>query len=284
MANLQEQLLELWGEKQLHFGFSLMDGQMSWHYQGDMEFNVASSYKVFILGELLRRLEEGKLSMFEKFTLTDKVRIFDSSYTENLANGAELSILELANAMMGYSDNTATEMLQQYLGSENIISLLRSLGITKSRFPERLKELHDIVVAEESLENEIAMSLFKGQFGIVSTPNELVKFYQLLWNKSVIHKGETLQHMKDILSIEDDRQCVVWPEGVKCFRKSGNIELDHYYGFSLAGVIQKEEAFIPFALCLNFGEGEEVHDMLMLFKRSFSLIKDYILTTIGDKT
>ncbi|MHC0037769.1 serine hydrolase [Pseudoneobacillus sp. C159] len=281
MVNLQDRLLELWGDQKEHFGFSLLEGQRSWHYQGEKEFNVASSYKVFILGDLLRKFELGMLSFTDKLPLTDEARIFDSSYTENIPNGTELSILELANAMMGYSDNTATELLQEYLGSEEILSFLRSLGLAKTRFPGKLKELNDLVIGMETLEPEMALSLFNGELGLVSTPDELAKFYQHLWEKSIIHKDETVKYMKEILSIEDNHQSVIWPEGVKCYRKSGNIELDHYYGFSLAGVIQKEESFIPFALCLNFESDEELHDMLALFKKSFRLIKEHILTSIG---
>jgi hypothetical protein len=285
MVQLLNQFQELLGDKKEYFSFCLLDNGSMTHYQKDKEFNVASSYKVYILGELLRQYDEGKLSLEETLTLTEDVRIFDSSYTENMENGIALTIHELANAMMGYSDNTATEMLQSHLGIDNIRSLLRQKEIFQTRFPDKLKSLMDITSNITSIDSYLASTLYRGELGIISTANDLARFYQLLWSKSIFSKSESLKKMKEILSIEDRQQNIPWPEGVSCYRKSGNIDLEHYYGFSLAGIFQKEEAYIPFALCLNCSHEENINDMLYLFKKSFGLMKEHILTNLelGNK-
>jgi hypothetical protein len=267
MVPLLDQLQELWGDKQEYFSFCLLDHDSVTHYQKDKQFNVASSYKVFVLGELLRQYEEGQLSLVKPLTITDNDRIFDSSYTESMANGTELMVLELAKAMMGYSDNTATGMLQGYLKTENIMSLLLANGISNTRFPHKLRSLMDYTSNINSIDLEKASTIYKGELGIISTSYNLAKFYQLLWSKSIIHKSETWPIMKEILSIEDKLQKIQWPKGVSCFRKSGNIDLDFFYGLSLAGIIEKEEDYVPFALCLNFNNEEQVDEMLILLRK-----------------
>jgi hypothetical protein len=281
MVQLLDQLQELWGDKKEYFSFCLFHNNEIIHYQKDKEFNVASSYKVYILGELLRQYDEGKLSFEQTLTLTKDVRIFDSSYTENMENGKALTIHELANAMMGYSDNTATEMLQSHLGIDNIRSLLHQNEICQTRFPDKLKSLMDITSNKTYIDSDLASILYKGELGIISTANDLARFYQLLWSKSLFSRSETLKKMKEILSNEDKQQIIQWPEGVSCYRKSGNIDLEHYYGFSLAGILQKEEAYTPFALCLNCNYEENINEMLALFKKSFGLMKECFLTKLG---
>lgn len=276
---LVNNLLDLWDKDLSNFGFIVLNSknQSSFDFQKDKDFNIASSYKVFVLGELLRRYEMGQLSLEEQLFLSPETRIFDSTYTETISDGTSLSILELARAMIRNSDNTATELLQSKAGAANIRSFLHNEKMENTRFPESLKPLMDIFTSHDSLDQGLASRLFKGDLGIVSSPGNLAGYYHKIFSKSVFKKEETFEIFKEIMTLEDTHQGTRWPEGIKCYRKSGNIDLDHYFGFSIAGVIQKEEEAFPFALCLNFSDGNQINPMLDKFKKSFGFIREYIL-------
>jgi Beta-lactamase class A len=96
------------------------------------EFEAASCLKVFILLEVLKQVNENKL------TLTDKIVYKKDDYTEgsgilrNLTPGLEFSIEDLLTLTIVLSDNIAANMLIDLVSIDSINKTIRECGLTNS--------------------------------------------------------------------------------------------------------------------------------------------------------
>jgi beta-lactamase class A len=97
---------------------------------GEEYFPMASVFKVPVFVELMARVQEGALSLEDEVRIQPTDQHLGSGMLSGLdAPGIVLSVRNLANLMMRISDNSATDILFNRLGAENINARLRSLGI-----------------------------------------------------------------------------------------------------------------------------------------------------------
>ena len=92
----------------------------------------ASKIKLLILAELMRQVSEAKLSLSQKITLTDSMRVGGDGILKVLASGHQFSLKELAKLMIVVSDNEATNILIDLLTMENINALGRNLALKET--------------------------------------------------------------------------------------------------------------------------------------------------------
>lgn len=93
-------------------------------------FPTASMIKIPILFELVRRCASGEAQLTERLTLRDADRTLGSGLLVDFDAGAALTLRDLAVLMMAISDNTATNMLIDYLGIPAINQACRGAGMT----------------------------------------------------------------------------------------------------------------------------------------------------------
>jgi len=79
-----------------------------------------STFKLYVLGELLRGVQEGKRRWDDVIELDSMRRSFPSGVTQDWPHGAPVTLHTLATQMISISDNTATDHLLLFLGRENI--------------------------------------------------------------------------------------------------------------------------------------------------------------------
>ena len=94
----------------------------------DAELAVASTFKIYVLGELARQVQAGQVTWDEKITLTDALRSMPSGDYAWVPAGQQVSVRQLAEAMMWHSDNTATDHLINRLGRENVQRAFAAYG------------------------------------------------------------------------------------------------------------------------------------------------------------
>ncbi|MBV9653364.1 MAG: serine hydrolase, partial [Acetobacteraceae bacterium] len=94
----------------------------------------ASAYKTFVLGQYLRDVESGLLSEDEQLALSDSVRNIGSPVFIGLTG--ELQARSVLDAMMGYSDNTATDMATGKVGADRVRALIAAAGLSSIRIPD----------------------------------------------------------------------------------------------------------------------------------------------------
>src|ERR1051326_8626337 len=83
-------------------------------------FPPASVIKVPILAALHGEAEAGRLSWEERVTLTEAARVPGSGVMRELHAGIELTLEDLARLMIVVSDNTATNLIIDRIGTESV--------------------------------------------------------------------------------------------------------------------------------------------------------------------
>ncbi|MBM7616125.1 serine hydrolase [Alkaliphilus hydrothermalis] len=106
---------------------------------GVMErFHAASMIKVPLLYEALRQLEMGKLNLEEKYKLQQEEKVGGCGVLQLLGEGLEVTLEDLLHLMIDISDNTATNMLLDIVGKDEVNQTLRRLGIEDTLLARKL--------------------------------------------------------------------------------------------------------------------------------------------------
>jgi hypothetical protein len=87
---------------------------------GDEQRAVASSFKLYVLGELVRQVSSGEAAWTEPLAIRDDLRSLPNGDMRLLPTGLELPIRHFAERMIAGSDNTATDHLIGRLGRPQI--------------------------------------------------------------------------------------------------------------------------------------------------------------------
>ena len=94
----------------------------------DQRLAIASTFKIYVLGELARRIQLGDVSWDEQVELTDALRSMPSGDYAFMPAGTRVTLRDLAQAMIWQSDNTATDHLIARLGRENVQRAFAAYG------------------------------------------------------------------------------------------------------------------------------------------------------------
>lgn len=103
-------------------------------YHGDRVFPTASSYKIFILAELFRKVAAGECSLSDRIVLNEEDKSIGSGLLAQFGGGLNPTLKDYATLMMIISDNTATDILFRFLGRDNIKkNVLEPLGLVHTK-------------------------------------------------------------------------------------------------------------------------------------------------------
>ena len=117
----------------------------------DIEVVAASTIKVPIFIEALRQARDGVLSLKDKYELQN--RCDGSGVLSSLHDVDKMTLRDLLTLMIIVSDNTATNILIDLVGIDNVNNTLRSLGYKKTRLQ---RKMYDWKAIEAGRDNFIA--------------------------------------------------------------------------------------------------------------------------------
>jgi beta-lactamase class A len=144
-------------------GFKDLSSGGEFYVKRGKRFLTASVFKVYLLADLYRRVNEGKFDLDATVQLEDADRSPGSGVLQYLQPGVTLRLRDLAKLMMIISDNTATDILMRVLGKSSVADTLEWLGLKNTRVAKSTKEhLCDMY----QLEDEEAWTKFLGIRGI----------------------------------------------------------------------------------------------------------------------
>ena len=142
----------------------------------DDVFAQASSIKIAVLLELYRQAQPGKLKLTDLYTVQASDLVQDSDIMNGLTPGVtKVTLRDVATMMVAVSDNSATNVLIDRVGMENVNALLDSLGLTHTRLRRKMM---DMKAASEGREN-------------ISTPHEMMTLLGDLYRGKVLNKEMT---------------------------------------------------------------------------------------------
>ena len=186
----------------------LTDGHKYLLHANDV-YPQASSIKICVLAELYRQAQQGKLKLTDLYTVNAADLVQDSDIMGGLTPGVtKITLRDLATMMVAVSDNSATNVLINRVGMENVNSLLDSLGLTHTRLRRKMM---DLKAASEGREN-------------VSTPAEMTALLEALYRGKVLNKKMTGDFFKVLSTHKDSWIPRDLPDDLKIADKPGALE------------------------------------------------------------
>ena len=108
-------------------------------HNADRKYGAASTVKIPLMVEIFRQIDRGERSLDDPYTLVDADRAAGSGVILELHTGITLTLNDLVYLMMAISDNTATNILIDYAGMDNVTATMRELGMTQSLLGRKMK-------------------------------------------------------------------------------------------------------------------------------------------------
>jgi beta-lactamase class A len=155
-----------------------LDTGETYSFNGDERVRTASTIKIAVMVEAFARVAEGKAKWSDQLVLTKAARFSGSGVLPELADGLRLTLRDSVNLMMTISDNTATNLVLDYLTTDAVNARMASLGIKQIRIMRRVGS------GGESIEGKDPNNK---RFGLgVATPREMVVLMEKLERGEVI--------------------------------------------------------------------------------------------------
>ena len=136
----------------------------------NLTFPQASAIKIAILMEVYKQAGEGKFKLTDTRRIEKKDKTAGSGVLQELGDGTvQLSIHDLCVLMILVSDNTATNLLLDLVGMENLNHTLEALGFKQTRVRRRMLDTVASWRGDENISTpaeaaRIMELLFKGEF------------------------------------------------------------------------------------------------------------------------
>ena len=173
-----------------------LDTGETYSYNGDERVRTASTIKIAIMIEAWARVAEGKAKWTDELVLTKAARYSGSGILPEMSDGLRLSLQDCVRLMMLLSDNTATNMVLDYLGTDSVNERMNSLGFKNTRLMRRVGGGGD------TREGKIADNK---RFGLgATTPHEMVDILEKLERGQIINAAAS-KEMIDLMKREQAR-------------------------------------------------------------------------------
>ena len=120
------------------------------YYRSSVQTPAASMIKVFILAAAYEDIRDGKLSLTETFTLTDKNVVAGSGVLQGMPKGTTVTVKKALDEMIIHSDNTATNLMIDRLGMDRVNRYLKEHGYKDTTLRRKMM---DFDAAKKGAEN-----------------------------------------------------------------------------------------------------------------------------------
>jgi beta-lactamase class A len=212
----------------------------------DQQYQLASVFKIPVLVTLFKRIDEGYFSLDDRILLTEKMKTYGSGLLAAMKAGLDPSINDLQLLMMAVSDNTATDILFDLVGADEIAKYMKELGLEKTVIDLDTRALilgylgldmgNRLTIQELSRvpaefwmseERRKRMAEFDGEVHDFSTPREIGIILEKLVKGEIINREvsdqiiETLKHHTGARLITR-----FLPFGINVARKGGSLGRD----------------------------------------------------------
>lgn len=162
------------------FAKNLDTGEI-YSFNGDERVRTASTIKVAVMIEAFTRVAEGHAKWTDELVLTKSARYGGSGVLPELSDGLRLTLRDCVNLMMVVSDNTATNLVLDYLTTDAVNSRMNTLGFKNTRIMRRIGGGGESKEGKEP-DNK--------RFGLgATTPHEMVQILERLDAGEIVNKA-----------------------------------------------------------------------------------------------
>lgn len=199
---------------EIGYCLKMLDSGESIAFNGDFVFPTASTIKTAIMVEAFNRIDEGTLDMKTKVQVPPLEQREPSMWAYFLRDGVELDIDGMVNLLITVSDNTATIMCRNFLGTMNINRRMESLGLPNTKILGNAPPEHPEI---RELNKKYGMGM--------TTPREMNRLMELIYRHEAASPA-ACERMERILSHQywDDAIGSSVPPRVQVASKSGALD------------------------------------------------------------
>jgi beta-lactamase class A len=169
----------------------------------------ASSIKIAVLANLYLQAQQGKLKLTEEYVVRKEDLVDGSDIMLGLTPGVtRLTLRDLATMMVAVSDNSATNVLINRVGMENVNAMLESMGLHTTRLR---RQMMDLKAASEGREN-------------ISTPREMMTLLEKIYAGKLLNKEMTADFLKILSTHKESSLLQGLPDDTVVANKPGELE------------------------------------------------------------
>src|SRR5947209_1119351 len=175
----------------------------------DEVFAQASSIKITVLANLYLQAQQGKFKVTDLYTVQSSDLVPDSDIMNGLPPGVtRVTLRDLATMMVAVSDNSATNVLIDRVGMQNVNGMLDSFGLSHTRLRRKMMDLE---AAKEGREN-------------ISTPREMMQLLDAIYHGKVLNRESTADFFKTLSTGKASFIPRELPPDLKVANKPGELE------------------------------------------------------------
>src|SRR2546427_4523324 len=176
-----------------------LDTGKDYSFNGDERVKTASTIKIAVMIEAFARVAEGRAKWTDELVLTKAARYGGSGVLPELGDGLRLTLRDCVNLMMVVSDNTATNMVLDYLTTDAVNGRMSALGFKDTRIMRRIGGGGESKEGKEP-DNK--------RFGLgATTPHEMVQILEKLEAGEIGNKSAA-KEMIDLMKREQARYAI----------------------------------------------------------------------------
>lgn len=169
----------------------------------------ASSIKIAVLADLYLQAQQVKLKLTDEYTVRREDLVPGSDIMLGLTAGVtRLTLRDLATMMVAVSDNSATNVLIDRVGTENVNAMLEGLGLHATRLRRKMM---DLKAASEGREN-------------VSTAREMMTLLETIYRGKLLNPEMTADFMKMLSTHKESSMLQGLPDDAVAANKPGELE------------------------------------------------------------
>lgn len=138
-----------------------------WSHNGDRQFRAASTMKIPLMIEIFRQIDRGERTLNDPYTLTADDKAIGSGVLLHLHDGIGITLNDIIYLMISISDNTATNILIDMAGMDEVNALMRELEMPNSTLGRKMKGRPAVAGEQENFATpddyaNVVASLFDG--------------------------------------------------------------------------------------------------------------------------
>jgi beta-lactamase class A len=177
--------------------------------RGDEVMPQASSIKIAVLANLYLQAQQGRLKLGDEYVVRKEDLVPGSDILLGLTPGVtRLTLRDLATVMIAVSDNSATNVLIDRLGFENVNQMLQQMGLHNTRLRRKMM---DLKAASEGREN-------------ISTPREMMTLLEAIYRGKLLNTQMTDDFLKVLSTHKESSILQALPDDAIAANKPGELE------------------------------------------------------------
>lgn len=174
----------------------------------DDVFEAASLVKVPIMLDIYLKVSRGELKMEDKIELIDTVKTGGAGILKDKPSGTFWTVKDLVSLMISKSDNTATDMLIDLAGMENVENTVKAMGLKRTTLRRKIYDFAQVDMGRDN----------------VTSPEDMFLLFYNLYNSKDIQEVYR-KEMLDILKSQENRKMIpkYLPSESMCAHKTGGL-------------------------------------------------------------